>query len=260
MDDGLDDGTDDPELLKNVAAAARAQMDKITREFSADARARREAGMDGSGSEQQEEEEDSPPERTEVAEAAGAGAEQNESSVPDAPTGITLLRDNSTIDVRLAREFGLLEESSGEDVDEDKPRATPVEDSGNAAPTEMAGAVPATPKRKQTGRPRRKAAEARPTLTSPSRTPLRRNPGNNEEVALQVNGAFAAALGEQKVGKHYYNSFLMQAVKTYDQWPESMRYRVWLKWDDAITLLTAKNHPEMAEIVMRARDAAARTR
>ncbi|KAG6611318.1 SET domain-containing protein 4 [Phytophthora cinnamomi] len=107
MDDGLDDGTDDPELLKNVAAAARAQMDKITREFSADARARREAGMDGSGSEEQEEEEDSPPERTEVAEAAGAGAEQNESSVPDAPTGIILLRDNSTIDVRFAREFGL---------------------------------------------------------------------------------------------------------------------------------------------------------
>ncbi|KAG6574501.1 RxLR effector protein [Phytophthora cinnamomi] len=79
-------------------------------------------------------------------------------------------------------------------------------------------------------------------------------------MAMQVNGVFKADLGKQNVGKHVFHSYLMQGVKKYDQWPESMRYRIWLSWDDAITLLKAKNHPEMAEIVMRAREAAARGR
>ncbi|KAE8970212.1 hypothetical protein PR003_g22549 [Phytophthora rubi] len=70
-----------------------------------------------------------------------------------------------------------------------------------------------------------------------------------------VTATFKATLGDTTVGENTYKSFLMHADETFDQWPESMRYRVWFNWDDAITMLKG-NNPEMASIVERAREVA----
>ncbi|KAE9276184.1 hypothetical protein PF008_g29155 [Phytophthora fragariae] len=72
-----------------------------------------------------------------------------------------------------------------------------------------------------------------------------------------VSATFKASLGDSTVNDKTYKSFLMHADETFDQWPESVRYRIWFKWDDAITLLTDK-YPEMGPIVERAREVAAK--
>ncbi|KAE8894751.1 hypothetical protein PF003_g21231 [Phytophthora fragariae] len=70
-----------------------------------------------------------------------------------------------------------------------------------------------------------------------------------------VSATFKATLDDTTVGEKTYKSFLMHADETFDQWPESMRYRVWFKWDDAIKMLEG-NHPETAAIVAHAREVA----
>ncbi|EGZ22263.1 hypothetical protein PHYSODRAFT_488796, partial [Phytophthora sojae] len=50
---------------------------------------------------------------------------------------------------------------------------------------------------------------------------------------------------------HVYYPFKMTAKTVYDQWPESMRYRIWVSYDDAIKLLA--NRKEMVDIVNAAR-------
>ncbi|KAE9311842.1 hypothetical protein PF008_g20104 [Phytophthora fragariae] len=70
-----------------------------------------------------------------------------------------------------------------------------------------------------------------------------------------VSATLKATLDDTTVGDKTYKSFLMHADETFDQWPESMRYRVWFTWDDAITILKGE-HPEMAAIVERAHEVA----
>ncbi|KAG6612372.1 putative secreted RxLR effector protein [Phytophthora cinnamomi] len=72
-----------------------------------------------------------------------------------------------------------------------------------------------------------------------------------------VNAAFTSSLGTIKAGTtekgYVYNVFKMKGVTTYDQWAESLRYRIWVSYEDAIKLL--ENRPDMVEMVKLARAA-----
>ncbi|KAE8985883.1 hypothetical protein PR001_g22763 [Phytophthora rubi] len=72
-----------------------------------------------------------------------------------------------------------------------------------------------------------------------------------------VNGAFTASLGSLKAGTpdkgYLYHIFKLKGVTTYDQWSESVRYRVWVSYEDAMKMLVKR--PDMVEMVKRAQAA-----
>uniref|UniRef100_H3GDP9 RxLR effector protein n=1 Tax=Phytophthora ramorum TaxID=164328 RepID=H3GDP9_PHYRM len=77
-----------------------------------------------------------------------------------------------------------------------------------------------------------------------------------------VGGTIMHSLGETafknalEPSKGYvYNSFWMKADDIFDQWPESIRYRIWVSFDDAEKML--KKRPQMAEIVKATKEKAA---
>ncbi|KAH7485296.1 hypothetical protein KRP22_006445 [Phytophthora ramorum] len=70
-----------------------------------------------------------------------------------------------------------------------------------------------------------------------------------------VNGQFVVGLGKKNVDgaknqKFRYYMYKMQAKTVYDQWPESMRHRLWVPSEDAIKLLAGR--PDMVDVVRRA--------
>ncbi|KAE9277933.1 hypothetical protein PF008_g28738 [Phytophthora fragariae] len=72
-----------------------------------------------------------------------------------------------------------------------------------------------------------------------------------------VNGHVLAALDPLRfINKdghsHIYFPFMMHAAMVYDQWAESVRYRIWVSYDDAELLLAGR--PEMVEVVKAARE------
>ncbi|ETP52226.1 hypothetical protein F442_02721 [Phytophthora nicotianae P10297] len=71
-----------------------------------------------------------------------------------------------------------------------------------------------------------------------------------------VNTKLTAALGkvrfENKDNKKYkYYAYKMQTKTVYDDWSESVRYRLWVSYEDAIKMLG--NRKEMVDIVKRAK-------
>ncbi|KAG7384473.1 Nudix hydrolase 3 [Phytophthora pseudosyringae] len=71
-----------------------------------------------------------------------------------------------------------------------------------------------------------------------------------------VNGKLTAGLGKlnfkNKDGKKYrYYAYKMQAKTVYDDWSESVRYRLWVSYEDALKMLG--NRKEMVDIVKRAK-------
>ncbi|RAW21369.1 hypothetical protein PC110_g22190 [Phytophthora cactorum] len=71
-----------------------------------------------------------------------------------------------------------------------------------------------------------------------------------------VNGKLTAALGKitfkNKDDKKYrYYAYKMKAKTVYDDWSESVRYRLWVSYEDAIKMLG--NREEMVNIVKRAK-------
>ncbi|ETN02807.1 hypothetical protein PPTG_15549 [Phytophthora nicotianae INRA-310] len=69
-----------------------------------------------------------------------------------------------------------------------------------------------------------------------------------------VSGQLAHGLGKVKFsedGKKYiYQAFMVRSSTVYDDWAESIRYRLWVSMDDAMEIL--KDRPRMAEVVKRA--------
>ncbi|KAE8974275.1 hypothetical protein PR001_g25726 [Phytophthora rubi] len=72
-----------------------------------------------------------------------------------------------------------------------------------------------------------------------------------------VNGHILAPLDPLRFinkdgDSHIYYPFKMHAAMVYDQWAESVRYRIWVSYDDAELLLAGR--PEMVEVVKAARE------
>ncbi|ETM99058.1 hypothetical protein PPTG_19047 [Phytophthora nicotianae INRA-310] len=70
-----------------------------------------------------------------------------------------------------------------------------------------------------------------------------------------VNAQLAHGLGKVKFkegeDKYTYFAYLMKSNQIYDDWSESIRYRVWVTPDEAIVML--QNRPHMQEVVKRAK-------
>ncbi|KAF4032579.1 NUDIX domain-containing protein [Phytophthora infestans] len=70
-----------------------------------------------------------------------------------------------------------------------------------------------------------------------------------------VGGQLAHGLGKLRFAegnnKYTYQAFLMRSSTVYDDWAESIRYRLWVSMDDAMEIL--KGRPKMAEVVNRAK-------
>ncbi|ETN00779.1 hypothetical protein PPTG_17750 [Phytophthora nicotianae INRA-310] len=70
-----------------------------------------------------------------------------------------------------------------------------------------------------------------------------------------VRAQLAHNLGELKFkdgDKSYtYFSYLMKSNKIYDDWAESIRYRLWVTLDDALVMLKGREH--MVQLVKRAK-------
>ncbi|RAW35400.1 hypothetical protein PC110_g8318 [Phytophthora cactorum] len=69
-----------------------------------------------------------------------------------------------------------------------------------------------------------------------------------------VGGQLAHGLGKVKfqegADKYTYYAYLMKSSTVYDDWSESIRYRLWVSMDEAIEMLAGR--PNMAEVVKRA--------
>ncbi|KAG6599667.1 Secreted RxLR effector peptide protein [Phytophthora cinnamomi] len=72
-----------------------------------------------------------------------------------------------------------------------------------------------------------------------------------------VEGSIVSPLQPFKFWKgddgYVYHPFMMHATTVFDQWAESMRYRIWVSYDDAEKLLWKR--PEMVDVVKAARSA-----
>ncbi|KAG6943937.1 hypothetical protein JG688_00017357 [Phytophthora aleatoria] len=70
-----------------------------------------------------------------------------------------------------------------------------------------------------------------------------------------VGGQLANGLGKVKLqegtDKYTYYAYLMKSSTVYDDWSESIRYRLWVSMDDAMEMLAGR--PQMAEVVRRAK-------
>ncbi|KAG3100007.1 hypothetical protein PI124_g15526 [Phytophthora idaei] len=70
-----------------------------------------------------------------------------------------------------------------------------------------------------------------------------------------VGGQLAHGLGKVKLqegtDKYTYYAYLMKSSTVYDDWSESIRYRLWVSMDDAMEMLGGR--PQMAEVVRRAK-------
>ncbi|KAJ8575432.1 hypothetical protein ON010_g3784 [Phytophthora cinnamomi] len=184
MDDGKDDGQDDAELLRHVAQMARAKCDSIMKDLRVDSRAH--SGGFSSGAESEE---------NEVDEGSPVKKEDHERGAPHRSE-----RVSEYIDVSAGAPCRKLELSDIHipgDSDEEKPEVPPGSEPAAAKEppqSQSAEALP-TPNRKSTGRPKKKASEPRPTVTSPSRTPLKRNP------AKAVSDAKEQKANPKKIGR-----------------------------------------------------------
>ncbi|KAG6610634.1 uncharacterized protein IUM83_06656 [Phytophthora cinnamomi] len=205
MDDGLDDGADDAELLKRVSKAVRAEADRTMKQMGNAGRSQR--GSNGDDVSSSEEEAD------------------GDSLLVGAICKTAMFNtdlDSSTIDAALATELDLSDESSaGEDDSEEKSdqvvhdeastsgvcgSLTPGASAATADPPVDLTRTPSTPtsapSRKPTGRPKGSIVGHRPTVTSPSREPLRRDPSKaaadaREKQANPKKSASSARLGGQ---------------------------------------------------------------
>ncbi|GMF66993.1 unnamed protein product [Phytophthora fragariaefolia] len=134
----------------------------------------------------------------------GGGYSKKKVPSPPQPVGVILSRDGFVTDAALATELGLFDEYIRGDSDEEKSEV-PSNSMGTPppGPTQSQQADAAhTPKRKVAGRPKKKSSEPRATVTSPSRTPLQRNPAKVASDAAEVNAnpkksAISARLGAQ---------------------------------------------------------------
>ncbi|POM77584.1 Hypothetical protein PHPALM_5013 [Phytophthora palmivora] len=72
---------------------------------------------------------------------------------------------------------------------------------------------------------------------------------------LQANAQLLHGLGKSKFSegdkKYTYYSYMMKANTVYGDWAESVRYRIWVSYDDAIALLAKR--PHMVNVVKEAK-------
>ncbi|KAG6616692.1 uncharacterized protein IUM83_13137 [Phytophthora cinnamomi] len=193
MSDGLDDGADDAELLQRVSEAVRAEADRTMKQMGNAGRSQR--GSNGDDVSSSEEEAD----------------------------GDSLLVEGNLQDGDVQhRPLDLSDESSaGEDDSEEKSdqvvhdeastsgvcgALTPGASATTAGPPVDLTRTPSTPtsapSRKPTGRPKGSIVGHLPTVTSPSREPLRRDPSKaaadaREKQANPKKSASSARLGGQ---------------------------------------------------------------
>ncbi|KAG6616570.1 Histone-lysine N-methyltransferase [Phytophthora cinnamomi] len=211
MDDGKDDGQDDAELLKHVAEMARAKCDSIMKDLRVNSRAHSEGFSSGAESEEDEVDERSPVKKRDHERGDAPlpltemnGSQRTSMSPPARPVGVIIGRDGLVIDAALAAELELSDIHIPGDSDEEKAEGPAGSEPAAAKEPLQSQSAEAlqTPNRKSTGRPKKKASEPRPTVTSPSRTPLNRNPARavsdaTEQKANPKKSAVSARLGGQ---------------------------------------------------------------
>lgn len=129
--------------------------------------------------------------------------------------GTIILRDGSTVDATLAAEMDLCNESSNEEDDEEEKTPSPPEVEPPAAESTVAAATTPTrltqakqrstpsdnqPASRVVGRPKRAKQGHRPTVTSPSREPLQRDPSRAAADALEKKANKKLAEASARLG------------------------------------------------------------
>ncbi|KAG6587138.1 uncharacterized protein IUM83_03058 [Phytophthora cinnamomi] len=129
MDDGLDDGADDAELLQRVSEAVRAEADRTVKQMGNAGRSQRGSNGDDVSSSEEEADGDSLLVEGNLQDGdvqhgpvvVAQEPDDGQMTLLPSVSGIITRRDGSTIDAALATELDLSDESSaGEDDSEEK--------------------------------------------------------------------------------------------------------------------------------------------
>ncbi|KAG6623601.1 uncharacterized protein IUM83_02198 [Phytophthora cinnamomi] len=183
MDDGLDDGADDAELLQRVSEAVRAEADRTVKQMGNAGRSQRGSNGDDVSSSEEEADGDSLLVEGNLQDGdvqhgpvvVAQEPDDGQMTLLPSVSGIITRRDGSTIDAALATELDLSDESSaGEDDSEEKSdqvvhdeastsgvcgALTPGASATTAGPTVDLTRTPSTPTSAPSRKPDRKTQE-----------------------------------------------------------------------------------------------------